>query len=77
VPEERKRCSAKAAEVEKMEKERVTREKQFWTAKNTQDAKLHEATEQRTLASGNARNFTSEERAWYVKTNGKQPPKGC
>ncbi|KAJ4337200.1 hypothetical protein N0V87_004873 [Didymella glomerata] len=68
---------AKAAELKKIDKERVAREKLFWTIKNTQDAKLRKATEQKTRASGNARKFTSEERTWYVKTNGKQPPKGC
>lgn len=70
-------AQAKAAELKKMEKERLAREKQFWAAKNTQDAKMRKATEQKMLASGNARKFTPEERAWYVKTNGKQPPKGC
>jgi hypothetical protein len=75
--EDEEAAQAKAVESKKKEKERLAREKQFWAAKNTQDAKLQKATEQKTRASGNGRKFTPEERAWYVKTNGKQPPKGC
>lgn len=70
-------AQAKAAELEKMTKKRNARQKQFWAVKNTQDAKLRKATEQKTRASGSARKFTCEERIWYIKTNGKQPPKGC
>lgn len=70
-------AQAKAAELEKMTKKRNARQKQFWAVRNTQDAKLRKATEQKTRASGSARKFTCEERIWYIKTNGKQPPKGC
>ncbi|KAJ4374529.1 hypothetical protein N0V86_007398 [Didymella sp. IMI 355093] len=75
--EDEEAAQAKTVKFKKKEKERLAREKQFWAAKNTQDAKLRKATEQKVRASGNARKFTPEEHAWYVKANGKQPPKGC
>ncbi|KAF1922738.1 uncharacterized protein M421DRAFT_426569 [Didymella exigua CBS 183.55] len=69
-------AKAKAIELDKLEKERAVRKKQSWNAKKTNDTKMRKSTEAKSRASGNARKFTPEERAWYVKVQGKQPPKG-
>ncbi|KAF2628268.1 hypothetical protein BU25DRAFT_458109 [Macroventuria anomochaeta] len=59
------------------QEDRVAREKQFWETKKANSTKMRKSTEAKLRASGNARKLTPEERTWYVKNQGKQPPKGC
>lgn len=71
------KAEQKAADFAKREKEIQAEEKQFWAAKKANDVKMRQSVETKLRASGRARKFTSDEHAWYVKTHGKQPPKGC
>ena len=76
--EQRARLDEQQKRDEERKKKEAAADKAFWTSKKAKDAAL-EASCQKKMKATNLkdRKFTVEERLHYVRTKGKQPPKGC
>lgn len=62
----------------KLQKQREAMDKVMWAEKASKEAALEKSCQQKVLAANaRERKFTVDERLHWLRTKGKQPPKGC
>lgn len=71
--QEQVRLQEQAAERKKRDAERRAEEKK----RAAYESAMRQACVAKTRATGKDRVMTAEEKKWYVKAYGKQPPRGC
>jgi hypothetical protein len=62
---------------EKLDKEKVAKDKAFWDKKKAEDAEDEQSMQKKLKLVVDQRKFTNRERLHWSKTRGTKLPKGC